>query len=200
MAQRQALGGQQRLGLGTAQPGLEGRGHRHVVDLEQPLHPHQVEAEHAGEALAPGDQATGHRRTAAERHHGEVVLDREVEDGGDLLVPGRADDGVRGVAQVAGPGAEQVGRGLAAGAEPAGVVVGAHVLGADDAGEPVEHGGVDRGRRERRVRHGRPVVGAEDHLHQAAGLGRQRGGAGGVAPAGRVHLGLVRGHALHCDT
>ena len=59
--------GQQRLGLGAAQAGLEGRGHRDRVDGEQPLHPDQVEADHAGVALAPGDQAAGDRRAAAER-------------------------------------------------------------------------------------------------------------------------------------
>ena len=135
VAERQALGGEQRLGLGTAQARLEGRGHRGVVDRDQPLHPHQVEAEHAGEPLASGDQPTRDRRTAAERDHREVVLDREGEHGRDLVVGAGTYDGVGRVGQVAGPHPEQVGRGLAAGAQPAGLVVGAHVLGAEEAGQ-----------------------------------------------------------------
>ncbi len=101
MTERQALGGQQRLGLRSAQPGLEGRRHRDVVDGEQPLHPDQVEAEHSGEAGALRDQATGDRRTSPERHHREMVLDGEREDGGDLVVGRGPDDGVGGVGEVA---------------------------------------------------------------------------------------------------
>ena len=86
MAEGQPVLGQQRLGLGAAQPGLEGRGHRDGVDVEQPVHPHQVEAEHAGEALARGRQPAGDRRAAAERHHGDVVLDRDREHRRDLVV------------------------------------------------------------------------------------------------------------------
>ena len=99
-----------------------------VVDRDQPLHPDQVEASTPAKPSRRGDQATDDRRAAAEGHHRDVVLDREREDGGDLVVAGRADDGVGGVGQVAGPGAEQVGRRLAAGAQPPGLVVGAHVV------------------------------------------------------------------------
>ncbi len=50
VAERQAVLGQERLGLRAAQPRLEGGGHRHRVDREQPLQPDEVEAEHTGEA------------------------------------------------------------------------------------------------------------------------------------------------------
>ena len=95
-----------------------------------------------------------------------------------LVVVGRADDGVGRVGEVAGAGPQQVGRRLAAGAQPTGLVVGVHVLGADDRGE--------RRAARRRRRRGAgsvdravgvdPVVGdREDQLDQAAGgLGQRR--------------------------
>ena len=55
---------------------------------------------------------------APERHDGQVVLDREGKYGGHVVVVAGADHRVGGVVQLAGPGPEQVGGGLAAGAEP----------------------------------------------------------------------------------
>ena len=172
-----------------------------VVDVEQPLHPDQVEGEHAGVPVAAGGQAAGDAGAAAERDHGQVVLDREGEHGGDVVVVAGADHRVGGVVQLAGPGAEQVGGGLAAGAEPAGLVVGEDVLGAEQlaagrrAGRrrawPAGRLGVlDRG----------PLVEAEGQLDQAAGGVGERRGGGRVAPAGRVHLVAVDRHVLQCDT
>ena len=202
MAEGQAVLGQQRLGLGAAQAGLEGRGHRDGVDVDQALHPAQVEADQAGVAVAARGQAAGDRRTAAERHDREVVLDREREHGRDVVGTAGTDHGVGCVGQVAGPGAEQVGGRLAAGAQPAGVVVGEHVLGAEEVAQALQQRRLDRRDRQRGFGHGGPLDQAEGHLDQAAGGLGQGGGGGGVTPALGVHLdgGLLGGHVLQCDT
>ena len=191
--------GQERLCLRAAQPGLEGGGHRDRVDREQPLHPDQVEAEHTGVPLAAGDETAGDRRTAAERDHGDPVATRHLEHRLHLVGVGRTDDGVGRVGEVARPSAQEVGRGLAAGAQPPGLVVGVHVVGADDGRQVAQRrvGDPDRWQRHRGVGV-HPVVGDREHqLHQTAGGLRQVGGAVWVAPAGRVHL---SSHVLQCDT
>ena len=200
MAERHPLRREQRLGLGPPQARLQHGGHRDVVDRDQPLHPHEVEAQHAGVPLARGDQAAGHRRAAPERDDRDVVRDRDREDRGDLVVRAGADDGVGRVGEVALARPEEVGRRLAPGAQPPGLVVGADVLGADDLGELPQHVGGDRRGGEGRWLDRRAVVEPEDHLDQAAGLGRQGLRPGGVTPAGGVHLALlIQRHALHCD-
>ena len=110
----------------------------------------------------------------------------------------RPDDGVGRVGQVARAGAQQVGRGLAAGAVPAQVVVGADVRLADRVGE----------RRQER-RRAAPAAGraaghrlgrggrTEHGLHQRPGALGEGGGCVRVSPALGVHL---SGHALQCDT
>ncbi len=121
----------------------------------------------------------------------------DLEQGHDVVVAAGADHGVGCVGEVAGPGAEQVGRGLAAGAQAAGRVVGEHVLGTQHRPQVGEHGvrevrGGDRG-----VRDGRRLVHAEGQLDQPPrGLGQGCGG-GRVTPAVRVHL---EAHVLQCDT
>ena len=79
---------------GPAQPGLERRGHRDRVDGEQPLHPDQVEADDPGVPVAAGDQPTDHRRPAAERHDGDPVPRRDLEQCLHLVVVARAHDRV----------------------------------------------------------------------------------------------------------
>ena len=72
MAQRQAVLGQQRLGLRAAQAGLERGGHRVGVDREQPVEPDQVERDHSG--VAPlRDQPADDRGAAAEGDQRDVV-------------------------------------------------------------------------------------------------------------------------------
>jgi hypothetical protein len=147
--------------------------------------------------LAAGDETAGDRRPAAERDHGDrwrpATWHRL-----HLVGVGRTDDGVGRVGEVARPGAQEVGRGLAAGAQPAGLVVGARGRRRD--GRQVAQrrvGDPDRWQRHRGVGV-HPVVGDREHqLHQTAGGLRQVGGAVVAAPAGRVHL---SGHVLQCDT
>lgn len=202
MAQRHALLGQQRLGLGAAQAGLEHGGHRLVVDRDQPLHADEVERDQPGVALAPRDQAAGDRRTATERHHGDVVLDGPRQHRGHVVVGARAHDDVRRVGQVAGARTQQVGRRLAAGAQPARGVVGQHVLGADDGAERCDEVGRQAGVRQPRILDRGPLgQGPEGQLDEAAGGLRQVAGTGRVAPTGGMHLGLHdSGHVLQCDT
>ena len=178
--ERQSLGGEQRLGLGPAQARLEGGGHRDVVDGQQSLHPHQVETEHPREALASGDQAPGDRRTAPEGHDGQVVLHRDGEDRGHLVVAAGADDGVRCVLEIAGPGPEQVGGGLAAGAQPSGLVVGADLIGPDDVGEPAQHRVVQRVGRQ----HGAGASADRSSIPKTASTSPRAASGSGCARAG----------------
>ena len=146
MADREAVLGQPGLGLGAAQTGTEGRGHRDRVDLDVG-EPAQVEADHTGVPVPAGGEATGHAGASAERHDRDVPPDGHREDVGHLVVARRADHRVGGVVEVAGAGAEQVGGRLAAGTTPADVVVGADVLVADHRGEGSEHLGGEADRR-----------------------------------------------------
>jgi hypothetical protein len=192
--------GEQRLGLGPAQARLEGDSHRDRIDVEQPLHPDQVEGQDTGVAVAAGGQAAGDAGAATERDHGQVVLDREGEHRRHVVVVAGSNHRVGSVVQLSGAGAEQVGRGLAAGADPSGLVVGEHVLGAQQLAEAIEQPVVDLAGREARVLDRGPLNEAEGQLDQAAGgVGEWRGG-GRVAPAGRVHLVALDRHALQCDT
>jgi hypothetical protein len=119
------------------------------------------------------------------------------EQGLHLVVVARADDRVRGVGQVPRPGAQQVGRRLAACAEPTRLVVGQHVLGARHRGEIAQDlVGEAAGRQRHRTVGDRAVADREDQLDQAAGGLGERGGPGGIAPPRRVHLGT---HMLQCD-
>ena len=202
MAQRQAAGPEQGLGLRAAQARLEGRGHRHLVDGQQALHPHQVEADHAGEALAARGEPARHAGAATEGHDRDPVLGGPRQHRGHLAVAVGAHDCVGGVVEVPRPRAQQVGRGLAAGAQRAGGVVEQHVLGADDRAQAVEEGLVERGCGRPGAGHRRALAGAEGELDQAARGLRQVAGAGGVAPALGMHLDGRRPgrHALQCDT
>ncbi len=202
VAERQAVLAEQRLGLRATQAGLERGRHRHLVDREQPLHPDQVEADQPGEAVATGSQAAGDAGASAERDDRDAVLGGPRQDRRDVAVPVRADDRVGCVGEVAGTRLEQVGRGLAAGAEDAGRVVDQDVVGADDRAEAVEQHVVERGRGRRRAGDGRALLEPEGQVDQAERRRGQVGGGGRVAPALRVHLdcGRPEGHALQCDT
>ena len=190
MAQRQAVLGEQRLGLGPAEARLERRGHRVRVDGEQLVEPDQVERDDACEAVTPRDQATDDRRAATEGHERDVPLLAPGDQGGDLLVRGGAHDDIGRVGAVTGAEPEQVGRGLSPGAVQPDLVVGVHVLVADDAAQLDEQALVQRlgeahvgrvdGRGVRRTDEG------VDEVERARG---QRGGLGRVAPAGPVHVG-----------
>ena len=104
-----------------------------------------------------------------------MVLDGAREDGRDLVVRARADDGVRGVAEVAGALPEQVGGRLAAGAQPPGLVVGEHVLGAEQLAQAVEQRRRDRRGGQRDLGGRGALVEAEGQLDQAAGgVGKRR--------------------------
>ena len=152
MAERQSVLGEEGFGLGAAQPRLEGRGHRDLVDGEQPLHPHQVQADHAREPVAARGQAAGDRGAATEGDDRHPVLHGPGQDGLHVVVPVGSDHGVRCVVEVAGAGAQQVGGGLSTRAERPRRVVGEHVLGSDGRPEVVEQRLVQRGRRRRRPR------------------------------------------------
>jgi hypothetical protein len=132
-----------------------------------------------------------------------VVLDGPGQDGRDLVVVAGAYDGVGRVGQVAGAGAQQVGRRLAPGAQPACVVVGADVLGPERGAQGVEQGVVEARGGQRRVGDGGARVEPEGELDEPAGGLGERGSTGGVAPPLGVHLGLLgrfeSGHVLQCD-
>ena len=120
---------------------------------------------------------------------------------GDLAVAVGTYHRVGGVGQVAGPGAEQVGGGLAAGAQPTGLVVGEHVLLPEEFPQVPEQGRRDRGGGQVGPVDGGPVLEAERLLDQTPGGVWQRRGGSRVAPAARVHLGLSAfAHVLQCDT
>ena len=133
--------GQQRLGLGTTQAGLERRSHRDGVDVEKPVQPHEVEADHAGEAVAHGRESAGDGGASAEGDHRDVVPHRDRQHRLDIIGGAGADDDVGSVRQVAGAGAEQVGGRLAAGAQPPGRVVGEHVDVAERLAQRVDEAG-----------------------------------------------------------
>ena len=190
--------GEPGLGVGAAQSRAEGDGHRHGVDGDVG-EPAEVEADHAGVPLAPRGKAAGDAGASAERDDGDVPRDGDGEHVGHLVVARRPDHRVRGVGEVTLAGAEQVGRRLAAGTQAAEVVVGAHVLVADDGGEGRDHlgGKAGRGQRPGDVLRGSGLGRrSEDRLDQGAGAVGQGGRAGRVAPALGVHL---ERHALQCD-
>ena len=202
VAQGQAVLGKQRLGLRATQTRLEGGGHRVGVDREQPVEADQVEGDHAGEVAAPSDQAADDRGAAAEGDQRDAVGHAPLDQCGHLVVRARAYDGVGGVRAVAGTKPEQVGGGLAAGAVQPSLVVGEHVLRADDLLEPRQQllgqrlAEPDLGRID-----GGCLRGADEGIDQGERALRQRPGLGRVTPSRPVHLGRAGcAHVLHCDT
>ena len=161
--------GEQRLGLGAAQAGLEGGGHRLLVDRQQPLHPDQVETHHAGVRRTRRDETTGDRRPATEGHDREPVGVGDGEERLDLGPVDRAHDHVGGIGQVAGARLQQVGGRLASRAQRAGRVVDQDVRGTDDGLERGERGRADDGSRRGRTGDGRLLVDPEGELDQPSG-------------------------------
>ena len=135
-----------------------------------------------------------------------MVLDCEGQHGGDVLVRAGPDDGVGCVGEVTGPHAEQVGRRLAAGAQPAGLVVDEHMLGAQHLAQGGQQRRGQPGGRQRRGVEGRVrLEGAEGELDQSARAVGERRLEARIAPARGVHLGLTErklrlAHMLQCDT
>lgn len=125
MAERVPVLGQQRLGLGGAQAGLEGRRAGDLVEVEQAVHAAQVEGDER--ALAAGGEAADDGGAAAEGDEGQAVFRAGGQHGEHLVVAVREDDGGRGVGDVAGAHPQQVGGGLAAGVPDAALRVRAHV-------------------------------------------------------------------------
>ena len=191
--------GELRLGLGPEQAGLQHGGAGLGVHGDQPVEPAQVEGDHAGEPLAPRGQAADDRRTAAERDQRDPLLAAPGHQRRDLVVVGGAHDDVRGVGAVACAHPQQVGRGLPAGVPHAGLVVGEHVVVAEQVAQGAEQAVVDGRVREPDVLEGSHRVllrRTERELDQAAGGLREGSGLGGIAPACPVHRSA---HMLQCD-
>ena len=201
VAQRQAVRGQQPLGVGPAHAGLQHRRPRLLVDLDQAVEAGQVEGDHAGVAVAVGDQSADHRRAAPERHQRDVLAHAPVEHRLHLAGVGGPDDGVRGVGAVAAADPDQVVGGLAPRVHEPGVVVGGDVLGADHRDQPGHQDVGERvGQHHVGLRDGWRGAGAEHRVDERAGVVGQRGGSSRVAPAGPEHLVRQCSHALQCDT
>ena len=208
VTQHQAALVQQRLGLRAAQAGLEGGGHRLLVDGQQLLHPHQVEGDQARVAVAACGEPAGHAGAAAEGDDREVVLDGHGQDRGDVVVAAGPDHRVGRVGQVARAGPQQVGRGLPTGAQPAYLVVEQDVLLADGGAQGRERRLPQRGRGDRRGLRRRGGAQPEGHLDESAGALGEVGRSIRAAPPQGVHLaeatgqrsgGRVRRHVLQCD-
>ena len=94
---------------------LEGRGQRLAVDVQQLVHPDQIEADHAGESRARGDQTAGLTEVPPpKRSHRHTLFGRPRQERNDLLVGARSHDRIGRVAQVAGTGAQKIRRRFAA--------------------------------------------------------------------------------------
>jgi hypothetical protein len=147
VAEGVAAFGEQRLGLGGAQAGLQGGGAGDLVEVEQAVHVPQVEGDEVGgSGPALGGEAADDGRAAAEGDEGQAVPGAGVEYGQHLVMAVREDDGGRGVGGVAGPHPQQVGGGLAAGVADPGLGVGAHPFRtvADGGLQRAAGGGVQR--------------------------------------------------------
>ena len=190
MTQGQPPFGEQLLGLGSEEPGLERRGPGDRVEVDQAGHSPQVEGDDAGETVAPGGQASHHRRAAAERHERDAVLGAPADHGGDLVVPVGSHDGVGSVAAVPGPHPQQVGRGLPPGTGDPPGVVDVHVGVPDQGAQLVEQvlGQGEVRQEDLRLGYGGPVRQlAEKGLDQLTQGVRDRLLARRVAPSGPVH-------------
>jgi hypothetical protein len=188
--ERQAVLGQERLGLRPAEARLEGGGHRVDVHREQLVEPEKVQGHHAGQVAALRNEAADDRGAAAEGNQRNVVGDAPLDQCGHLLVRPWAYDGVGRVRAVAGTEPEQVGGGLAAGAVKSRLVVGEHVLGADDLLEPRQQVAGQRLAQSYVGRvHGRCLRGADEGVDQGKCALRERPGLGRVTPSRPVHLG-----------
>lgn len=190
MAEGEAVSGEQGLGLGGAQAGLEDGGAGDGVEVEQAVHAAQVQGD---ERAALGGESAHHRGAAAEGHDGEAVGGAGAQDGEDLVVVGGQDDGLGDVGDVAGADAQQVGGGLAAGVPDAALRVRADVfLAADGRGERPQGGGGGRGGGRAEVLQGEgrraARLDAEQVAQQPGHRVGQRCRLGRVAPAVPQHV------------
>jgi hypothetical protein len=100
--------GEQLLGAGRPHAGLERRRPGHLVELDEPVQPAQVERDPGPAGWRRPDTAD-HRRAAAERHDGDPLLGADPQHRDDLVVAARVDDRVRCAGRVTGALANQVG-------------------------------------------------------------------------------------------
>jgi hypothetical protein len=202
--EREAAGLELRLEVRAVGAGLDRRGVRDLVEVQQPAHARHVDGDDPGLALAAQrGHAADDARAAAEGHDREAVGAGEVDDGLDLVGLAGVDDGVGDlVAEVAGAEAEEVEVALAAGVEGPLVAVLLDVVAADGAGEGQGGGLVEaRGRElDLRQRHrggGFEALAAEGVADPApdGGLaGAHFEGGVGEAPAVPAQLSPVVGH------
>ena len=199
MPEGEALGVEQRLGLGSAEAGPESRRHRDRVDRTA-AQGGQIECDEAPEGSTLGLDATDDAGAAAERDHGYAGGRAGFEHGGDVLAVRRRQDRVGSRLDGAAAHPDQVRIALPGGvADPILVVDADGVLAAGGR----DHGGGDRlGKRDpHRIerdageRLGLPELGAKHRLgggaEPLAGVGRAPAVVGGVAPEqlpGRGHL------------
>lgn len=125
------------------------------------------------EAPPDRDEAADHRGAPAERHHGHPMLRAQAEHGGHLVVRAGEHDGVGRVRGVTRAHEQQVGGGLAPGVADSGVVVGPHVLVADDRGQRGQDGRRQHDRR-------------QPHLAERRRMAWRAPGRRGVPRAGRA--------------
>ena len=205
MAQRQAVLGEQRLGLGAAQARLRGsRSSRPSSTASSRFIRTRSRLTTPAKPSRRARQAAGHAGAAAERDDRDPVLGRPGQDGGDLVVPVGAHHGVGGVGEVAGAqraaGRAWTCRGCA------GVRVSSSTRTCSAptiSASPSSRCVVQRGRRggvapATAGRSWRPKASSTRPRADSGSVG----GGGRVAPALRVHLdsGRLDGHALQCDT
>ena len=108
---------------GAAQPGLEHREPRLLVELDQRVHAPQVERHDAGEAAGSRLEPADHGRAAAERHHGDPPLRAHPQACQHLVVRTRQQHQIRRIRGFAGAQPQEVGERLAAGVANARLVV-----------------------------------------------------------------------------
>lgn len=145
-------------------------------------------------------QAADHAGAAAERDDRDPPLGAEREQGGDLLLAAGQHHGVRRVLLGPAAAAQQVRRGLAAGAQQPVGVGGADVLGADDRGQVIAVGRGEGGGRQDDLGGGEfGLLGggdAERRGEQVPDVRRQGLGQGGIAPAVPPHRGKREGRLV----
>ena len=94
MAEGVAAGGEQRLGLGAAQPGFHHGQPRLLVERHQRVQAARVERHQSREGARVPAQPTDDRRPAAERHDRDAAFAAERQDGEHLVVGGGRHHGI----------------------------------------------------------------------------------------------------------
>ncbi len=133
--ERQAVRLEGPLDVGAAQPRLEGRETGILIDVEQLIHPSQVDGDHAGERALPaagGPHAAHDARATTEGHDRDALGAAHLEEPLHLPRVSRLDDGVGRLRPVATPQPPQVGVALAPCMLDPPPVIGVHEGVADD--------------------------------------------------------------------